>query len=121
MQKQVTVFFKKIFFKNRIIVVLSSIIVVCSLSFHCKKEELGIPESIKFLITNNENCTCNPFIDKYEWRNKIVYLYSCNGPTCNCVTWYYDATGTQFTMDTGYTPDDFKAESKFLGNVWTCK
>ena len=110
-----------IFYSKRLAIALS-ILLIPLLFAGCKKDDktLPVPASVKLLIQQYD-CTCGPFVDKYTWRHKIVYLYSCNGPNCNCVTFYYDAEGNQFYMHTGYTADDFIAEASRIENVWTCR
>lgn len=86
-----------------------------------KREKLNAPEAIKELILKSTNCTCDPYINKYLWRGKTVYLWSCNGPACDCMTIYYNESGEKFNMDAGYTPDNFRQESRLVKNIWSCK
>ena len=51
----------------------------------------------------------------------MVYLWSCAGPACDCMTIYYDEAGGKFDMETGYMPDEFLAEAQLVKNVWRCK
>ena len=90
-------------------------------SFSCSKENTEIPKAIKDLMSQTSHCECDPFIDQYRWKGEIIYLSSCRGPACSCVTLYYDNMGKEFTMAEGYTPEQFRADSRFLKNVWSCK
>jgi len=90
------------------------------LLFSCAKEN-DTPQAIKELIKNYSHCECDPFIDKYLWKGQEIYLSSCRGPACNCITLYYDKNGREFKMAEGYTNDDFRKDTKFLKSVWYCK
>jgi hypothetical protein len=102
-------------------------IVACLLLFafvllSCKREKWAdVPEPLKAIITNTKDCACEPYIDKYLWRNQTVYLSSCGGPTCDCLTVYYDEAGKEFKMDSGYYPDQFRQEAQLIKHVWRCK
>src|SRR5437763_16984954 len=101
---------------------IAGLILFAFLLFSCKQEKLNVPEPIKAVIANNsKNCTCDPFLDKYLWRNPTIYLSSCKGPACNCTTVYYDAIGKIFQMDSGYSPDQFRQEAQLVTHTWSCK
>ncbi len=89
--------------------------------FSCSKENENIPEPLQKLTAGYSNCECEPFIDEYVRQNEVVYLFSCKGIACNCVTNYYNENGDPLTMDSAYSPDDFRKESRFVKNVWSCK
>ncbi|HTN18825.1 MAG TPA: hypothetical protein VL125_00045 [Pelobium sp.] len=73
------------------------------------------------VIANINNCTCEPFINKYLWKNKTVYVLALKGPECDWKPAYFNEEGVEFSMDSNYTLDQFKAESSFLKNIWTCE
>jgi hypothetical protein len=99
-----------------VLLVLSS----CSKTNNPKKDE-SIPVAIRAMISENNNCFCEPFIEEYKWRSQIVYLRGCRGPACDCMALYYDAAGQQITMPTGYMPDAFRSEARLLREIWRCK
>lgn len=94
-----------------------------SVIFSCSKENKTkqLPLSIQQLIDSNKSCDCLPYINEYEWQNKMVYVSSCKGPACNCSTSYYDETGKQIKFDPTYNFDNFLAEAKYIKNVWSCQ
>lgn len=101
-----------------------SIIIISLFFYGCSKEKdekTDAPAAIKELILSYTNCTCDPYIDKYFWRDKIVYLSGCRGPACDCIAVYYDKNGEKLNMSSGYTPDNFLQESQFVKNIWSCK
>lgn len=100
---------------------LFSLLLFSVVGLSCSKEEANLPQSIKAIIAESgKNCTCIPFINKYLWRNKTVYMWSCGGPACNCSTNYFDEAGVPFQMETGYMPDEFLAEAQLVKQVWRC-
>jgi hypothetical protein len=98
-----------------------SLLLFSLLAFNCTKQKADLPKAIRDLISSSKNCACIPFVDKYSWRNQTVYLSSCAGPACDCLTVYYDESGIKFNMDSGYMPGDFRAEAQLLKNVWRCE
>ena len=104
-----------------------SILLVFSLSFYsCTKDKINAPgatimETVSALKAENPDCTCEPYMNQYMWRDHIVYVLAYKGPLCNTFPSYYNKAGVQFNMAAGYTLDSFLAESHFLKNIWTCK
>ena len=98
-------------------------LIVLSLYLHaCSKEKIDAPAAIKELIAGSHECTsCPSFVDKYLWRNQVVYIYTCNGPACDCMVFYYNEKGETLTMEQGYSFDDFRKEAQLTTHVWTCK
>jgi hypothetical protein len=88
---------------------------------HNPQKDKSIPVAIRAMIPTGGNCTCEPFANEYKWRNQTVYLFSCRGPTCDCVTLYYDENGQKITMAAGYMPDAFRREARLLREIWRCK
>ena len=89
----------------------------------CSKENQdlqNLPDSLKEIIAESQDCFCNPFIDKYEWRNKNVYLSSCNGPACNGYQLFYDEDGQQIKMDSA-SIHHFQDSAALIKVVWSCK
>lgn len=97
------------------------LILLSLFAFSCAKERQQLPKPLEDLIAATTNCTCTPFLDEYRWRFKTVYVWSCAGPTCNCVMLYYDKNGEQMTMPDGYGPDEFRANAKLVQHVWRCE
>ena len=93
---------------------------VSLLSFSCKKERI-VSDMEKAILESTGRCTCEPFINQYVWREKIVYASLISGPYCFGIPFYYDFDGAVLSMENGYTFEDFLAESHFVANYWTCK
>lgn len=114
--------FKIIFTRKTIVCFLLAALVLLS----CKQETVQekniaeLPEPLKTYIAATKDCTCKPYIDKYLWRNQTVYLSSCSGPACDCMTLYYDTAGTKIQMDSGYYPSQFRQEAQLVAHVWRC-
>lgn len=91
----------------------------------CKKESNENSPSLNNLISEiakeNPDCTCEPYIDQYEWKGQIVYVLGYKGPACDWFPTYYNENGVEFTMAAEYSLDDFRADSEFRKNVWNCK
>lgn len=104
-------------------------LMVCSmLLFSCAKENKNnplkdetIPPAIRAMIAKPGNCTCEPLIREYKWREQTVYLFSCAGPACDCRDIYYDENGQKITMAAGYSTSNFYTDAQFLREVWRCK
>lgn len=95
---------------------------ICSLLlFSCAKDKLDETVVLKSIIANHNDCTCEPFINKYLWKNKIVYVLAFKGPTCDWTPSYFNEEGVEFNMENNYTLDNFIEESSFLKNIWTCQ
>ena len=105
---------------------MSKLFIVFALSltlFSCSKKDdkdPGLPVAIQQAIDEYTSCICDPYIKLYTWRGESVYLQYINGPLCNGIPVYYNATGEKITMETGYTLDMFLAESVFTKTVWEC-
>jgi hypothetical protein len=91
---------------------------LCQRSF---KKEPGIPASIKELIANNKDCTCDPYINQYTWRGRTVFVLAAKGPFCDTRTLYYDENGIEIKMPEGYFLEMFRSESTLVKNIWTCQ
>ena len=103
---------------------LLTVFALCLLGASCTKEDkddAALPESIKNFIASNKACECEPFVDQYLWKSSTVYVISCKGPACDCMTLYYDKNGAEIKMSARYRFDDFFSESNLIKNVWTCK
>ena len=101
----------------------SCLLLFIFLLLSCKRDKTisELPQPLKTFIANSKDCTCEPFIDKYLWRNQTVYLSSCGGPTCDCITLYYNEQGEKMNMDSGYYPDQFRQEAQLVKHVWRCR
>lgn len=88
----------------------------------CKKDKVAvIPDKIKALIAAQKDCSCEPYINQYAWKNKATYAYLYKGQACDWTPQYFDQDGNPITMEDGYSLDTFLAESILKENVWTCK
>lgn len=104
-----------------LILLLSSFFLFSS----CTKEPNESPEAMAKVIREVQsvsgNCMCEPYIDRYLWRNKTVYVLAYRGPACNWIPGYYDEEGKPFTMNSSYTYDQFQQEAIRKGEVWQCQ
>ncbi|MEO8795889.1 MAG: hypothetical protein ABI390_10500, partial [Daejeonella sp.] len=90
--------------------------------FACHKREEILPLTIQELIaTNQNNCSCNPYINQYNWKNATVYVASCGGPACDCTISFYDEKGNAFQLKNGYSYSDFQKDANLVKSVWSCK
>jgi hypothetical protein len=98
-----------------------------------KKEievEIEIPQAVKELINdfkvNQPNCSCNPYIVQYIWRNENIYVLAYNGSSntgyiCDWIPTFYHSDGQKFTLESGYTYEKFFNDSRLIKTVWSCK
>lgn len=107
-------------FKN-----LSILIFLSPLFFSCSKESIDTPKQIEILISDlksaNPDCTCEPYLNQYLWKNETVYVLGYKGPTCDWFPIFYNSNGQPFTLEQGYTYERFLQESSFQRTVWRCK
>ncbi len=105
--------------------VFFTLIIFCLFFYSCSKENIEAPKPIKELIldfkSKNPDCTCEPYINQYVWRNETVYVLAYKGPACDWFPTFYDLNGRKFTLSAGDSYDKFLQESTFSKNVWTCK
>lgn len=89
----------------------------------CKKDKVNTVEEelINKVKAENPNCVCLPFIAKYEWLGRIVYVQSYMGPACNTIPAFYNASGEKTEVPAGTRYDDFIAQSTFIKEIWSCK
>jgi hypothetical protein len=106
---------------NVVFISFFTLVVVSFYLYSCNKEKIDAPEPLKNKIAKATNCTCDPYVDKYLWRNKETYIWTCGGPACDCIVTYYDEKGNVLTMDSTFTFDEFRHESQFIKHVWSCK
>ena len=101
---------KKIIFSLGLLMLLS-----------CNKEDetTNLPTSLQ-AFTENNDCTCAPYIKEYKWRGITVFLKGFAGPACNWVPAYYNKDGAPITMADGYSLQDFMEEADFVRLVWQC-
>ncbi len=88
----------------------------------CSKEnkEKEIPEAIKELIEANKNCICDPYIDQYLWKEKVIYFLGYKGPACDWFPTFYDDKGERINMEWDYVVNHFAEESKLIKRIWSC-
>jgi hypothetical protein len=100
-------------------------IVLSSFFYACSKGEIKGPEAVKELIVDlkskNPDCTCDPYINQYLWRNENVYVLAYKGPACDWAPVFYDSKGQKFTLDAGYSFEEFLQESTLIKNTWVCR
>jgi len=95
---------------------------VCLLAA-CKKSKSNNVEDelINKVKTENPDCICDPYIKKYEWKGRIVYVQAVAGPACSSIPFYYNSSGERFELPSRITFDEFFAEATFIKDVWSCK
>lgn len=95
---------------------------VCLLTA-CKKNKLTSfeQELIWKTKTENPNCICDPFINKYNYKGNIVYMKSIAGVTCNGWPTFYGENGESFDLPQGMTVAEFVAQLEFIKQIYSCK
>src|SRR4051812_13756333 len=78
----------------------------------CAKDEsfdTSISPAINLIIDSaaTGNCTCEPYIEKYKWQGKYVYLMLTAGPACLSAPVYFNEDGTRIIMASTYSYNDF--------------
>jgi hypothetical protein len=93
---------------------------VCLLTA-CKKDKVNNVEDelISKVKAENPDCLCDPFINKYEWLGRIVYVQAYMGPACSTIPAFYNNKGEKIETPSGF--DEFNAQSKLIKEVWSCK
>ena len=92
--------------------------------FSCSKEnnDQKLPLLIKELIADRDgNCICDPYIDQFEWKKKMVYVLANKGPGCDSFPTFYDQNGDIIIFEAGYNSIRFFVDSRFIKNIWVCK
>lgn len=90
--------------------------------YACTKDGVdNLPPALKQVIKDNSNCTCLPYLSKYEWQGKIVYFLGARGPACSWIPLYFDENGNKITVPAGYTVDTFFKDAKLIELVWECQ
>lgn len=100
------------------------------LLLYCSKGKQGTrqqvdqraPDKTKQLVPKYvKSCMpCGGIINQAEWNGRTIYTYSCNGPTCDCITVLYDMNGDKIARDSAsYTA--FFRESTYVKTIWKCK
>jgi hypothetical protein len=109
-------------FGNRLLIQVCVAFSVFSLCFNsCSKEDIDAPGAIKELIARSScDPSCPSYVDKYLWRNKTIYIYTCSGISCDCAVSFYDQQGEKITMEPGYYFAHFQHEAQLIEHVWNC-
>ena len=90
--------------------------------FACKKDNNngpGIDALVAQLEANKTNCICEPVLYEKRWKSAPIYIYTCRGPACNCVSVYYNSRGGLIELS-----DKEKSEvalSSFQEIKWICE
>lgn len=89
----------------------------------CRKSRSNTIEDelINKVKTANPDCICDPYIKKYEWKGRTVYVQAVAGPACSSIPWFYNSSGERFELPSRITFDEFFAEATFIKDVWSCK
>ncbi|HUP11697.1 MAG TPA: hypothetical protein VM187_05785, partial [Niastella sp.] len=94
----------------------------CLLAACKKSKSLHVEEElIGKMKAENITCICDPYLKKYEWTGRTVYLKYMSGPSCNGIPVYYNSTGERLVLPNGTTFDEFLAEATFITELWSCK
>jgi len=72
-------------------------------------------------MSTTSNCTCDPNISRYLWKDKYVYVLTARGPACDSHPIFFDENGNKFNMETGYSFDDFLKDSSDKKIIWSCQ
>ncbi len=112
-----------IFIKRRAIHLLYLSFTISGLLFYsCSKNKVDESKVISKLISDAKasitDCTCEPVINQYRWGPQIIYIKNCNGPLCNCVSFFYNEKGEEFYP--GTNTGKILHDAKLLKNIWTC-
>jgi hypothetical protein len=99
---------------------LLTVLLACSVLFSCTKNKQGLPEPLHEVIRSQTDCSCEPYINEYRWREQTIYVLAYKGPACTWIPTYYDGKGNIFNMEQGYTLDDFLGESSLIRHTWSC-
>ena len=100
-----------------------AILVFTSLFISCDKLSLDAPDAIEDLINRLEktcDAACPSYVHEYRWKNDIIYVQSCGGPACTCLSILYDAAGVRIRPPQGTTENDILKESVLLRRLWYC-
>ncbi|QNL51247.1 hypothetical protein H8S90_06630 [Olivibacter sp. SDN3] len=92
------------------------LLIVC---LSCAKEERlaeNLPSQVLERM-DDPNCTCDPYIDQYQWQNITVYFFGFRGPACNWVPRFVDQHGNELELSREEI-DLFYEEAEFQKNVW---
>ena len=107
---------KKLLMKKPLLIVaLFFSVLSCS-----KKADTPLPENLQEKIRQTDDCTCQPYLNLYQWKGQLVYLWASAGPACNSVPSYFDKDGNPLMMIAIYTMEQFLAESKLIKTIWRC-
>jgi hypothetical protein len=95
---------------------------VCLLTA-CKKNKPNTVEEelISKVRSENPDCICDPFISKYEWLGRVVYVQAYMGPACSTIPAFYNASGEKTEVPSRISFDEFIAQSTFIKEIWSCK
>jgi hypothetical protein len=91
--------------------------------YACSKEDNvnDIPPGIRALTDSTKICECLPYINKYEWKEKNVYVLLVSAPFCSVIPLFYNEDGTRVVFPANYTADNFWQEAKLIKKVWSCQ
>ncbi len=89
----------------------------CTKASQLTDAEMRIVAKVK---TENPNCTCEPYLNKYTKGNSIFYVLQYKGPACTTIPSLFDAEGNQIINIASSFPDFFK-DAILLKQVWSCQ
>jgi len=107
--------FKKLFYA-----LIAGICLLTACKKDCKEPDTE-EKLINTAIAESGDCFCDPYLNKYSWKGRTVYMRYIKGPTCNGVAMYYNSSGEKIILPNGTTFDEFLAESTFIEELWSCK
>jgi len=101
-------------------------IILSALAFYsCSKNNVDESKVVNKLIADaeaenalNPGCNCQPFINQYRWGFKVIYIKSCKGPFCSCMSLFYDENGKEFKPASN-SPNILQ-DVRLIKNIWTC-
>ncbi|HWK02544.1 MAG TPA: hypothetical protein VNS58_02870 [Puia sp.] len=105
---------------TKTLLILTSIVLLYLTACSKKTADEPLPAPLQKLIAQDTGCICNPYLQKYTWRNQVVYMLGYASINCDWIPFYYDAAGEPLILPAGYTLTTFGAEMKPIKIVWSC-
>jgi hypothetical protein len=106
-----------IFTKKLLYGVAAGVCLLAACKKNCNNVEQELIDKAK---SENPSCICSPYIKKYNWKGQVVYMRYISGAACDGIPFFYSGNGTQLSLPSGTTFDQFLAQSTLLEVVWSC-
>lgn len=104
-------------------ILIPLLLIFCSSCAKDKQLSENLPSEVLERM-NDPNCSCNPYVDLYKWRQKYIYFFgfSGSGPSgllCSWVARYVDQEGNELELNQQEMAQ-FNEEAEFEKTVWVC-